>query len=171
MAEDLPTSLLMFIAHRSAEARIYEAVRDAGFADFTMAQGRLAAGIDPEGTRLSVLADRAHVAKQTATALVDSLERSGYVERVPDPTDGRARLVRLTARGWRVIPVARAHERVVESEWAAHLGPRRMRQLRDALEMLREITDPYADRYVAGGTAERPPRVQDSSQSNRGEGR
>ena len=99
MTRELPTSLLMFIAQRSAEGRIYEAVRHAGFTDVTVAQGRLAAGIDPDGTRLSVLAERAQVAKQTATALVDHLERSGYVERVPDPADGRARLVRLTDRG------------------------------------------------------------------------
>ena len=99
MADELPTSVLMFIAQRYAEGRIYDAIRAAGYADFTIAQLRLAARIDPEGTRLSVLADRAHVAKQTATALVDSLERSGYVERVPDPLDGRARLVRITARG------------------------------------------------------------------------
>ena len=133
----------MFIAQRSAEVRIYEAVRAAGFTDFTVAQGRLAAGIDPDGTRLSVLAERAQVAKQTATALVDHLERSGYVERVPDPTDGRARLVRLTSRGMEVIPVARAEECIIEQEWTQHLGPRRMRQLRDALTLLREITDPY----------------------------
>ena len=100
MADRLPTSLLMFIAHRYAEGQVYAAVREAGFVDFTIAQGRLAAGIDPDGTRLSVLAERAHVAKQTATALVDSLERAGYVERAPDPVDGRARLVRLTPRGW-----------------------------------------------------------------------
>jgi DNA-binding MarR family transcriptional regulator len=145
MADRLPTSLLMFIAHRYAEGQVYAAVREAGFVDFTIAQGRLAAGIDPDGTRLSVLAERAHVAKQTATALVDSLERAGYVERAPDPVDGRARLVRLTPRGVEVIPVARAEERRIDDEWAQHLGPRRMRQLREALERLREITDPYAD--------------------------
>ena len=145
MPRELPTSLLMFIAQRSAEGRIYEAVRNAGFTDFTVAQGRLAAGIDPDGTRLSVLAERAQVAKQTATALVDHLERAGYVERVPDPSDGRARLVRLTRRGMEVIPLARAEERLIEQEWARHLGPRRMRQLRDALVLLREITDPYLE--------------------------
>ena len=145
MTRELPASLLMFIAHRSAESRIYEAVRAAGFTDFTVAQGRLAAGIDPQGTRLSVLAERAQVAKQTATALVDHLERSGYVERVPDPADGRARLVRLTRRGMQVIPVARAEERVIEQEWTQHLGARRMRQLREALVLLREITDPYLE--------------------------
>ena len=145
MSDELPTSLLMFIAQRYAEGRIYDAIRAAGYDDFTIAQGRLAMGIDPEGTRLTVLADRAHVAKQTATALVDSLERSGYVERVPDPLDGRARLVRITARGREVIPVARANEQAIEQEWTAYLGPRRMRQLREALELLRAVTDPYAD--------------------------
>jgi DNA-binding MarR family transcriptional regulator len=148
MSEELPTSLLMFIAQRYAEGRIYDGIRAAGFDDFTIAQGRLAMGIDPEGTRLTVLADRAHVAKQTATALVDNLERSGYVERVPDPLDGRARLVRITARGREVIPVARANEQAIEQEWTAYLGPRRMRQLREALELLRVVTDPYADDEV-----------------------
>ena len=56
----------------------------------------------------------------------------------------RARLVRITALGEEVIPIARAEEQRIEQEWADHLGPRRMRQLRDALERLREITDPYA---------------------------
>jgi DNA-binding MarR family transcriptional regulator len=144
MTRSLPTSLLMFIVQRYAAGRIYDAVREAGLGDITIAQSRLAVGIDPEGTRLSVLADRAQVAKQTATALVDHLERAGYVERVPDPADGRARLVRLTARGEQLIPIARAQERLIEDEWEAHLGPRRMRQLREALERLREITDPYA---------------------------
>ena len=130
MADELPTSVLMFIAQRYAEGRIYDAIRAAGYADFTIAQLRLAARIDPQGTRPSVLADRAHVAKQTATALVDSLERSGYVERVPDPLDGRARLVRLPLGGRELIPIARANEQAIEQEWAAYLGPRRMRQLR-----------------------------------------
>jgi DNA-binding MarR family transcriptional regulator len=99
--------------------------------------------VDPEGTRLSVLAARAQIAKQTATALVDKLERAGYVERVADPTDGRARLVRMTSRAQEAIPHARAEEDRIEQEWRAHLGTKRMRQLREALTELRTITDPY----------------------------
>ena len=144
MSRDLPTALLMFIASRAAESRVYDAVRAAGF-DITTAQGRIAAGIDPDGTRLTVLAERALVAKQTATVLVDRLERAGYVERVPDPTDGRARLVRLTSKAEEALPIARAEEERIEQEWEAYLGPRRMAQLRQALTMLREITDPYAE--------------------------
>ncbi len=143
MTRELPTSLLMFIAARAAADRIFRAVHDAGFDDVTIAQSRLMMGIDTDGTRLSVLADRAQIAKQTATALVDKLERAGYVERVPDPSDGRARLVRMTPRAETALPVARAEEDRIEAEWRAHLGAERMDQLRQALTALRDITDPY----------------------------
>jgi DNA-binding MarR family transcriptional regulator len=118
-------------------------MHDAGYDDVTIAQSRLLMGIDTAGTRLSVLAERAQIAKQTATALVDRLEVAGYVERVPDPSDGRARLVRMTPRAEAALPVARAEEDRIEAEWRAHLGPELMGHLRDALTGLREITDPY----------------------------
>ena len=143
MERELPASLLMFIAARAAADRIFRAVHDAGFDDVTIAQSRLMMGVDPEGTRVSELAERAQVAKQTATALVDKLERAGYVERVPDPSDGRARLVRMTSRAEAALPVARSEEARIEAEWRTHLGAERMDQLRQALTALRDITDPY----------------------------
>ncbi|QCU79327.1 MarR family transcriptional regulator [Citricoccus sp. SGAir0253] len=138
----MPTALLMFIAGRSAENRIMAALRAAGH-ELSLPQARLVARIAPDGNRLGDLAEQAQVTKQTATALVDRLEAAGYVERVPDPSDGRARLVRLAPRAVALLPVARAEEQRIEEEWRAHLGERRMAQLREALEMLREITDPY----------------------------
>jgi DNA-binding MarR family transcriptional regulator len=143
MSRELPSSLLMFIAARAAADRIFRALHQGGFDDVTIAQSRLLMGIDTEGTRLSVLAERAQIAKQTATALVDKLERAGYVERVPDPSDGRARLVRMTSRAEAALPIARAEEDRIEAEWRAHLGAERMAQLRQALTALRDITDPY----------------------------
>ena len=143
MPEDLPVPLLMFIAARAAENRILEAVQRAGYDDITVAQARIAARIGPNGTRLGDLAEQAQVAKQTATALVDRLERAGYVQRSVDPTDARARLVRIGRRGAEIIPIARVEEARIEAEWTEHLGPRRMKKLREALSMLREITDPY----------------------------
>jgi len=137
--------LLMFIASRDVETRVVAAMRRAGVDDITLAQARVAARIGPHGTRLTDLAEQAQVTKQTATAIVDRLESAGYVERVADPTDGRARLVRLTDKAATLLPIARAEEAQIEREWEAHLGPRRMRELREALVLLREITDPYRD--------------------------
>jgi DNA-binding MarR family transcriptional regulator len=137
--------LLMFIASRDVESRVVAAMRRAGIDDITLAQARVAARVGPHGTRLTDLAEQAQVTKQTATALVDRLEAAGYVERVPDPTDGRARLVRLTEKAAALLPIARAEEAQIEREWEAHLGPRRMRALRESLTLLREITDPYRE--------------------------
>ncbi|QIK74269.1 MarR family winged helix-turn-helix transcriptional regulator [Nocardioides piscis] len=138
----LPTPLLMFIVQRHAEQRIWAHLAENGF-EMTPAQGRLAARVDEGGSRLTTLAEAAGVTKQTAGFLVDQLERAGYVERVPDPTDGRARLVRIASRGRAAQACAREMEQRIEAEFAEHLGPRRTRELRRALEALREVTDPY----------------------------
>jgi DNA-binding MarR family transcriptional regulator len=145
VAAELHLGVLMFIAYRYAENRILDAVHRAGYVDLTVAQARVAARIGPHGTRLTELAEQAQVAKQTATASVDRLERAGYVERVVDPSDARARLVRLTARSQDVLAVARAEEAAIEAEWTKHLGARRTRQLREALTLLREVADPYRE--------------------------
>ncbi len=142
-AEEPPLGLLLFLPYRSMENRVFAALADAGYADVTLAQARIVQRIGPDGTRLTALAEQAQVTKQTAGFLVDQLERAGYVERVPDPTDGRARLVRLSARGQRASAVANAVAADVENEWSRHLGPRATAQLRRALTRLREITDPY----------------------------
>jgi DNA-binding MarR family transcriptional regulator len=63
------------------------------------AHGAVLQFLDDEGTRVTVLAERAHVTKQSMAQLVGHLEAHGYVERAPDPDDGRAKLVRATERG------------------------------------------------------------------------
>ncbi len=143
MPDELNTGLLLFIPYRALEARVYDALVAAGYDDVTVAQSRIFQRVGPDGTRLTELAESARVTKQTAGFLVDQLERAGYVERVSDPSDARARLVRITARGREAGRHAAAVVAEVEAEWTAHLGVRRMQQLRSALASLREITDPY----------------------------
>ena len=143
--DDQNTGLLLFYPYRAMEARVLARVRAAGF-EVTTAQGRIFARIGPSGTRLSDLAAQAQVTKATAGFLVDQLERSGLVTRVPDPDDGRARLVTITDKGQNAVRLAAEEVVAVEAEWTAHLGTRRMRQLREALTQLREITDPWAER-------------------------
>ncbi|MFI6604022.1 MarR family winged helix-turn-helix transcriptional regulator [Nonomuraea sp. NPDC050536] len=135
--------LLCFIPYRAMESRVMEALAAAGFDDITLAQSRVFQRVGPDGTRLTDLAEQARVSKQTTTFLVDQLERAGYVERVPDPTDARARLVRIASRGREAVAMARQIEAEVEAEWASHLGKRDTAQLRRILTQLRDITDPY----------------------------
>ena len=138
------TGLLLYIPYRWLENRVVEALARAGFTDITVAQMKIMQRIGADGTRLTELAEQAQVTKQTAGFLVDQLAKSGWVERVPDPSDKRARLVRVAARGKEALPVAAAAVAEVEAEWTSHLGKQRMAQLRSILGDLREITDPYA---------------------------
>jgi DNA-binding MarR family transcriptional regulator len=135
--------ILLFVANRELERRAHDAVVAAGITDITVAQARVAARIGPDGSRVSDLAEQARVTKQSAAFLVEQLEAAGYVERVPDPTDRRARLVRLTTRARRVAEVADAEVQRVISEWAHHVGEERLRQMHETLRDLREITDPW----------------------------
>ena len=139
---DLGVSL--FVPYRYSEDRIFRALQDAGFDDWTLAQCRVFQRIAPDGSRLTDLAEQAQVSKQSAGVLVDQLERLSYVRRVADPADGRARLIVIEQRGRRAIKVATATLEEIHSEWKAYLGSRNFTLLQQILDQLREITDPYA---------------------------
>lgn len=143
MSEPLNVGVLLFLPYRAMETRVFEGLAAAGFDDFTPAQARVFQRIAPGGSRLTDLAVQAGITKQSVGFLVDQLESAGYVERVPDPEDGRARLVRIAERGARSVEASRGIVAQVEAEWTAHLGEERMAQLRAILTDLREITDPW----------------------------
>jgi len=146
MDDEQPVDLgvALFIPYRYMEERIFRALQDAGFDDWTLAQVRVFQRLAPDGSRLTDLADQAQMSKQSAGVLVDQLERLGYVRRVPDPTDGRARLIVIEERGRRAAEVAMATSSEILAEWTAFLGTRNFTLLHQILDQLREITDPYA---------------------------
>ncbi len=96
---------------------ITERLEAAGFADLPPAYHPIFENIDPQGTRLTVLAARARLTHQSMGEIVAELQRRGYVERVADPTDGRARLVRLTAAGRDVVRTAIREIAAIEAKW------------------------------------------------------
>lgn len=143
-SRETPIGVWFFVAHRAMEQRVLAGLHDAGFDDITISQARVFARVDAAGTRLTELAERALVTKQTAQVLVTHLETAGYVERVPDPVDARARLIRPAARGRRAMREAERLEQRVEAEWQEHLGAQDLAHLRRTMLRLREITDPFA---------------------------
>jgi DNA-binding MarR family transcriptional regulator len=117
-----------------------------GFGDFRPAHGTIGQHIADQGSRVTELAVLAQISKPSVVYLVNDLERLGYVERIPDPADGRAKLVRLTARGARAQATAREIIAQVEHDWARALGVSDFRTLRKLLEGLHEALWPESPR-------------------------
>jgi DNA-binding MarR family transcriptional regulator len=115
---------------------LHRRLAEAGHTEVRPAHGAVFQFLDDEGTRVSVLAERAQMTKQSMAELVSHLEARGYVERIPDPTDRRARLVRATALGRELFPIALGAIAETEARWADLLGKGGMAQLRRLLEEL-----------------------------------
>ncbi|MDQ3891335.1 MAG: MarR family winged helix-turn-helix transcriptional regulator [Actinomycetota bacterium] len=124
-------------------AELLRRLHDAGYDDLRIAHLVVFQHIDPEGSRVTDLAAKAQMAKPSMSYLVEHLEEAGYLERHPDPTDGRARLVRLTARGWQEVADALDIIAGMEAELATALQPERMATLRSLLTALGTITAPW----------------------------
>jgi DNA-binding MarR family transcriptional regulator len=90
--------------------------------------------IDRGGSRLTELAERSGLTKQAVGEVVDDLEGLGYVERVADPGDGRAKIIRLTDRGSEAGEAALRIFADIERHWAERHGEERVAVLRDVLE-------------------------------------
>jgi DNA-binding MarR family transcriptional regulator len=120
--------------------RVSTGLADAGFDDLRPAHTAVFQHIEAGGSRLTDLAERAQITKQSMGYLVDYLEQRGYLERRPDPSDRRATLISLTERGWEQIRAALRIISTIEEEWGRLLGEPRMQQLRELLGELRQVT-------------------------------
>ena len=124
---------------------VSERLAERGFEGVRPAQGGLAQHIADDGSRVTDLAKLAQVSKPTVVYLVNDLERLGYVERVPDPADGRAKLVRFTERGARAQAEARRIIGEIEADWSRAFGAEDLATLRALLERLHETLWPPAE--------------------------
>jgi DNA-binding MarR family transcriptional regulator len=98
--------------------------------------------LDTEGTRLVVLAARTGSSRQAVSQLVKEIEARGYVERLADPDDGRAVLVRHSPEGRRLLADALAEMADIEQGYEAVIGPTRMATLKRTLAMLADAVEP-----------------------------
>jgi DNA-binding MarR family transcriptional regulator len=128
---------LLGVATDSFAAELALKLAAAGLDDIRPGHGCVFGNIDPEnGSRLTDLAERANMTKQSVGEVTDDLEQRGYVERVADPNDGRAKIIRLTARGRQAYTLGRRLIDEVEGEWAERYGEVRVRALREALDIV-----------------------------------
>jgi DNA-binding MarR family transcriptional regulator len=127
---------LLAVALRALANDHHRRLDAAGYSDIRPGSGNVFEHIGPEGSTVAAMADRAGITPQAMVQFVDYLESRGYVERRADPTDRRAKIVRLTERGQDADRVARENLRAIEAEWERLIGKDRFQYLRMALHDL-----------------------------------
>jgi DNA-binding MarR family transcriptional regulator len=144
MPDDLepPTmGLLLRLLYQLYSLEIQGALREAGFDDINPAAANVFTFLTSEGATVSELANLSHVRKQTMAQTVEQLERTGYVERRPNPNDRRSQLVFLTSRGKRIPRVTHKAAAAVEKRWAGVSGADELETLHmSLLDLLTRLT-------------------------------
>lgn len=131
-----PMIRLLDIAFDEFADELARRVAETSYGDVRPSHGCVFGTIDPDGSRLTDLAERACMTKQSVGEVASDLEARGYVERVPDPSDGRAKIIRLTQRGRAAQALGLGLIDDIEREWAERFGADRIAALRDALEAI-----------------------------------
>ena len=129
-------------ASRALTATMRAKVANCGFNDVTPAFASLMPLLDATGARPTTLAQRAGITKQAISQLVRELEARGYVEQVPDSTDTRAKIVRLTKRGVDIKAACAEVKHELQSIAIAKLGKSRVARLqRDLIELVAALEE------------------------------
>jgi DNA-binding MarR family transcriptional regulator len=127
-----------------ARRRMLAHLHEQGFTDLDMPHLTVLLYPGPQGTRPTELAARLGVTKQALNYLLKELERLGYIARLPDADDRRARRIALTSRGRALGTAIREAVAEVERDWEAELGAARFARLRDLLVELNRVVRPDA---------------------------
>ncbi len=146
---------LLAESFRVLDRHLHEGMVEAGFGEVRPAHYAVFRYLKPEGSRVTELAEEARMTKQSMGELVIYLEQRGYVERLPDPRDGRAKLVVLTEAGLRWVEAAVERVGEIEDALAERMGGQeRLEELADSLDELMALS---AERIPAqAGSARKP---------------
>lgn len=137
--ERLNLAALMDGPYKAMDRLLFPQLAKRGHGDIRPAHSKVFEVIKGTGSRITDMAADAAMTKQAMQYLVDDLERLGYAERIPDPDDRRAKLIRLTPRGRECVVFAREEFALTEAGWAKKLGKEKMEQLRTLLAELNDV--------------------------------
>jgi DNA-binding MarR family transcriptional regulator len=131
-----PLPWLLTELKQAAIDELHRRLAEQGYPEIRDGHGCVFRFIESEGSRLTDLAERSGYTKQAVGEVVVDLEGLGYVERMPDPVDGRAKIIRLTERGREAFAAATTIFADIERDWAERVGEERMATVREVLEEL-----------------------------------
>jgi DNA-binding MarR family transcriptional regulator len=134
--EKAPLVALVERVDRALVADLVGSAAEHGFPEVRLSHNAVFATLRSEGSRVSDMAARAGITKQSLAAIVKDLEAAGMVTVTPDPADGRAKVVRYTDRGRQCAHAGAAYLREVEEALASQIGRDRLDDLRDLLDQV-----------------------------------
>jgi DNA-binding MarR family transcriptional regulator len=140
----VPLPGLMEVVQDALFAEFRQELVASGYGDIRPTHGCVFRFIREEPLRLTELATLAGMTKQSTGEVIDNLVELGYVQRVPDPQDRRAKLLCLTERGEEAQKVGFGLFKRIEQRWAERYGPERFAQLRELLEEIAIAESPGA---------------------------
>lgn len=141
-ADRLAIGQLLGRLQRAFREELAEPREAAGFGDIREPHLQIFGSIRTGGARLTDLASRASLSLAATSELVNDLEHLGYLERHPDPADGRAKLIDLTARGRSAMAAAGTQVAQIERRWSQLVGERSYDQMTRTLQRLLDEVDP-----------------------------
>jgi DNA-binding MarR family transcriptional regulator len=140
----IPLPGLLDIVSEAFFSEFRSELEQSEFKDIRPTHGCVFRHVQGDGLRLTDIAERASMTKQSVGEIVDDLVERGYAQRIPDPEDRRAKLICLTERG----EAAQAHGRrlfaKVEKRWAERYGAERVAGLRALIEEIASTEAPFA---------------------------
>lgn len=140
----IPLHGLLELAFDALIAEFLEELRKSEFSDIRLVHGCVFRYMKEEGLRLTEIAERGNMTKQSAGEVVDDLVARGYVERIPDPDDRRAKIVRFTERGEAAQKNGFRLLDEIEKRWGERYGAERIAGLRATLEEIAAVEAPFA---------------------------
>jgi DNA-binding MarR family transcriptional regulator len=131
-----PLGMVANRLNKSLEAEFFRRLATAGHTVLRMPHTMLLERLPPDGARLSELAALLGMSKQAAGEIVDDLESAGYIQRVADPGDRRAKLVVASPKGAAAFGEVFAVLSAMDENFASLLGSQRYDDVRTAIVQL-----------------------------------
>lgn len=127
------------------QSELFRRSAEEGFDDLRPRHGAVTAYLDENGLRQNDLVRLSGRNKQTIGAIIDELETMGYVSRVTDPADRRAKLIVPTERGRRLMQVSDAIVAEIEKRYTAKVGREPYAQFFRTLTAITEDAAPHPE--------------------------
>ncbi len=138
MEEKENMGVLLREAFQAIVENLHDKLDALGYGEITPSHGWVFQYIKDEGSRVTELARKAKMTKQSMSYLVYELEKKGYLERQPDLDDRRAILFKLTDKGMTLRKIGRSINYEFEQQWIKKIGKKDYESLREILEKLNQ---------------------------------